>query len=501
MPLLDYLRGFAPQSQSAFVRRSYTRELVGELSFTFPLAMLQAGVISVIGALLFGVGPMGVATITAAPMFANATSTLWAKLAHGRRKAVTVAVLQSLFLLMVAAIALLPIRPSSATLFVGLYVMTRCLISGVITVRTVIWRANYPRHSRSRITGRLMLLNTCMLALLPVVAGKLFDKKKESPDATEASSTVQVIQDTEVVHSAIGFDPMLFKAVYIAAALIGIIGVIAYAGLRVRRERVLLQEEHTAAQSKNNSDEPGSRVSALHVLRTDHHFRSYMVWQFFAGVATMAGNTVLIAFITQLLADLPEKWSLGPPSLGLGPFLVGFILTEAAVQLFVALSLPFWAHYLDKVHVTRFRTRHGLTWIFTQSTAFLAVFAATFGIGIEWLMLLILIPRIGQGILFGGGRLAWQLGHHDFADRHLAATYMAIHQTLTGVRGFIAPFLGVLLYAGFNDFNLLGLSIPAWQGVGYWVFAFTLACAIIGWLGFVMLDKKVGGDGAAQAHD
>ena len=97
--------------------------------------------------------------------------------------------------------------------------------------------------------------------------------------------------------------------------------------------------------------------------------------------------------------------------------------------------------------------------------------------------------------------MAWQLGHHDFADRHLAATYMAIHQTLTGVRGFIAPFLGVLLYAGFNDFNLLGLSIPAWQGVGYWVFAFTLACAIIGWLGFVMLDKKVGGDGAAQAHD
>jgi hypothetical protein len=455
------------------------RELTGELSFTFPLAMLQAGVISVIGALLFGVGPMGVATITAAPMFANATSTLWAKLAHGRRKAVTVAVLQSLFLVMVASIALLPIRPSSATLFVGLYVLTRCLIAGVVTIRTVIWRANYPRHSRSRITGRLMLLNTCMLALLPLVAGKLFDAET-------------------------GFDPRLFKAVYLAAALIGIIGVVAYAGLRVRRERVLLQEERIAAQAKNNSDEPGSRVSALHVLRTDHHFRSYMVWQFFAGVATMAGNTVLIAFITQQLSQLPDDWTLGSPRLGLGRFLVGFILTEAAVQLFVALSLPFWAHYLDKVHVTRFRTRHGLTWIFTQSTAFIAVFAATFGISIEWLMLLIFIPRIGQGLLFGGGRLAWQLGHHDFADRHLAATYMAIHQTLTGVRGFIAPFLGVILYAGWKGSdNLLGtgVALPAWQGIDYWVFAFTLVCALIGWYGFVRLDKKVGGDGAAQAHD
>ncbi|MBX2850457.1 MAG: MFS transporter [Phycisphaeraceae bacterium] len=475
MPLLDYLRGFAPQAQSAFVRRAYMRELTGELSFTFPLAMLQAGVISVIGALLFGVGPMGVATITAAPMFANATSTLWARLAHGRRKAIAVAVLQSLFLVMVATIALLPIRPSSATLFVGLYVLTRCLVAGVITIRTVIWRANYPRHSRSRITGRLMLLNTCMLALLPLVAGKLFDAEE-------------------------GFDPRLYKAVYLAAALIGTIGVVAYAGLRVRRERALLKEER-AAQAKSDTAEPGSRVSALHVLRTDHHFRSYMVWQFFAGVATMAGNTVLIAFITQQLSQLPDDWTLGSPRLGLGRFLVGFILTEAAVQLFVALSLPFWAHYLDKVHVTRFRTRHGLTWIFTQSTAFIAVFAATFGIGFEWLMLLILIPRIGQGLLFGGGRLAWQLGHHDFADRHLAATYMAIHQTLTGVRGFIAPFLGVLLYTGFNKFHLFGLSIPAWQGIGYWVFAITLASALIGWYGFVRLDKKVGGDGAAQAHD
>ncbi|MFK7790171.1 MAG: MFS transporter [Phycisphaeraceae bacterium] len=502
MPVLSYLSSFAPSAQSAFVRRAYARELTGELSFTFPLAMLQAGVISVIGTLLFGVGPMGVATITAAPMFANATSTIWAKLANGRRKAVTVAVLQSLFLVLVAMMALLPIQASSATLFVALYVVTRCFIAGVTTIRTVIWRANYPRHNRSRITGRLMLLNTCMLALLPLIAGKLFDANNRDDAAeldpqlvTEATGTA------ESINTVVGFDPLLFKAVYLAAALVGIVGVISYAGLRVRRERTLLKEERNAALAINDRATPTTRVSSLHILRTDHHFRSYMVWQFFAGVATMAGNTVIIAFITQQLSQLPDDWTLGSSSLGLGRFLVGFILTEAAVQLFVALSIPFWANYLDKVHVTRFRTRHGLTWIFTQATAFIAVFAATQGIGFEWLLLLILIPRIGQGLLFGGGRLAWQLGHHDFADRHVAATYMAIHQTLTGVRGFLAPFLGILLYAGFKEFNLLGINLPAWSGIGYWVFAITLAFAIIGWLGFIMLDKKVGGDGAAKTHD
>ncbi|MEM9348133.1 MAG: MFS transporter [Planctomycetota bacterium] len=479
MPVLSYLRSFAPKAQPAFVRRAYTRELVGELSFTFPLAMLQAGVISVIGALLFGVGPMGVATITAAPMFANATSTIWARLANGRRKAVTLAVLQSLLLVLVAVIALLPAKPSNAVLFVGCYVLSRCLIAGAITVRTVIWRANYPRHSRSRITGRLMLLNTVMLAFIPLIAGGLFNEES-------------------------GFDPRLYLTVYLAAALAGIVGVVSYAGLRVRRERALRREEREPTIGSADTPGPPVRISAINILLTDHHFRSYMVWQFFAGVATMAGNTVIIAFITQLLADLPEKWTLGPPALGLGRYMVGFALTEVSVQLFVALSIPFWAHYLDKVHVTRFRTRHGLTWIFTQSTAFVAVFAAAQGTALQWVLLLILVPRIGQGVLFGGGRLAWQLGHHDFADRHLAATYMAIHQTLTGVRGFLAPFLGVILYAGWQGSdNLLGtgIALPAWQGIDYWVFAITLACSIIGWLGFVRLDKQVGGDGAAQAHD
>lgn len=480
MPVLKYLRSFAPEAHSPFVRRAYTRELIGELSFTFPLAIVQAGVISVIGTLLFGVGPLGVATITAAPMFANATSTVWAWLSNGRRKAVTVAVLQSIFLLFVAAIALLPVSPSNATWFVGLYVCIRCLIAGVITTRTVIWRANYPRHSRSRITGKLLLINTCMLAALPLVAGKLFDAQE-------------------------GFDPRLFRAVYLAAAAIGTVGVVCYAGLRVRRERAIRKEERNPTIGNADSPGPAVRISAVQVLLTDHHFRSYMVWQFCAGVATMAGNTVMIAFITQQLADLPDDWTIGPGALGLGRFIVGFILTEAAVQLFVALSLPFWAHYLDKVHVTRFRTRHGLTWIFTQSTAFIAVLAATQGAALAWVLLLILVPRIGQGILFGGGRLAWQLGHHDFADRHLAATYMSIHQTLTGIRGFIAPFLGVILYTGWNHESILektGIDLGySWQGIGYWVFAITLAFAVTGWVGFVRLDKQVGGDGAAKTHD
>ena len=104
MPVLNYFRDFAPKAQPAFVRKAYARELIGELSFTFPLAMLQGGVIGIIATLLFGVGPIGLATILAAPMFANLTSTLWAKLLQGRPKAAMLAGIQGVMLAIVVGI-------------------------------------------------------------------------------------------------------------------------------------------------------------------------------------------------------------------------------------------------------------------------------------------------------------------------------------------------------------------------------------------------------------
>ena len=44
---------------------------------------------------------------------------------------------------------------------------------------------------------------------------------------------------------------------------------------------------------------------------------------------------------------------------------------------------------------------------------------------------------------------------------------MGLHVTLTGLRGAIAPFLGILLYAGWQR----GGFLPgAWDGIGPWIF-------------------------------
>ena len=46
-----------------------------------------------------------------------------------------------------------------------------------------------------------------------------------------------------------------------------------------------------------------------------------------------------------------------------------------------------------------------------------------------------------RGVAFAGGALAWNLGHNDFARDDNAAQYMAVHVTLTGIRGLAASFV------------------------------------------------------------
>ncbi|MEM6458837.1 MAG: hypothetical protein AAF710_05540, partial [Planctomycetota bacterium] len=90
-----------------------------------------------------------------------------------------------------------------------------------------------------------------------------------------------------------------------------------------------------------------------------------------------------------------------------------------------------------------------------------------------------------------------------FADRRLAALYMGIHQTLTGLRGAFAPFLGVLLLAGWGPATLPGTghTLPAWDGLGPGVFLITTGLAVVAWLGFCGLARRLHAEGRSKASD
>ncbi len=454
---MEALGSFATARQPWITRRTYRYEVITAATMPVGLAMAEGAAIGVLADKVFGVGPLGFATILAAPMAANITSFLWASLGRGRPKVQLVVALQVTLMALVASVAVLPTTPTGAAVLIAMVLAMRCAIAGIVTLRSVVWRANYPRAVRARVTSKLQIIATLVLALSPMVYGLL--------DA----------------------NPQRFRWIYPAVAAVGLIGAGFYTRVRLRGERALLAYERRPQARAVPKGEAGSvyefdpadagdadRPTAWTVLRKDGFFRAYMGCQFLAGACNMMGEVAVLKLLVDLTDGRPHE------------FRDAILLTTVVPLISVILSMPLWARLLDDRHVVSFRLRHGLTWIVTQPLNGICAVAVLQGWAPLWVFLL---PRIGQGLMGGGGRLAWQLGHNDFADRRLVSLYMGIHVTLTGVRGAIFPYLGVLLLGGWSAVDWLGL--PGWGGIGPGVFIITTAIGIAAWLGYCAMHLRL----------
>ena len=142
-----------------------------------------------------------------------------------------------------------------------------------------------------------------------------------------------------------------------------------------------------------------------------------------------AGNLMLIA---QLVVIFAEQLQLSSG--------VQIALLSVVPLVTLPLFMPWWARLFDGSHVVVYRARQGWALVVATMIMCLATFTG-------WLPLL-WIGAIVLGAAYAGANLGWNLGHNDFASIGRAQHYMGVHVTLTGVRGAIAPPLGMLFYQG-----------------------------------------------------
>ena len=452
------------------MRPSYRRELAASATMPFVMALVEGGVAGVIAKKLFGSGDWTVAVITAAPMFANLTSFIWAHVARGRRKVPVITALQILILLLTVGMAALPESVGGGFAFAGMIVLARCMFSGIVTVRSTIWRQNYRREWRAQITGRFARVATLIMVLVSAAV-------------------------------AFGLDsnPAAFRVAYPLAALIASLGVVAFARLQVRQERQQIAFErrpaarptpHGTPDGIYEYDPADQRFSVWAVLRNDPVFRSYLIWQFLAGVSNMMIEPVVVALIADVTGPL-GRVAVNGREVSL-EYIVSILLTMILPTGLAMLAIPAWGSLLDRMHIVRFRTRHGWFWPASQLLSFAGALIAMRDGGLLWGPVVLGLGRVVLGIARGGGMLAWTLGHNDFASRRMTAVYMGIHVTPTGVRGAFAPFVGVALYTGWSGFSLAGVTVPAFAGIGAWVFVIAagLSAASVG--GFCHLAARMG---------
>jgi MFS family permease len=364
-----------------------------------------------------------VALVTGAPALANVASLGFAKLAHGHSKTAWVSSLMALTALGALMIALAPVSAAGLVWLTAWMIVARLAYCGVITLRAAIWRANFPRHVRATITGRIAVTYSVLMAITAALIGVAMEWREDA-----------------------------WRGLVPLTALLGLLAAWRYRRFTVRGHGRLLREE---------AAERGARgvrlVDAIDVLKNDVWYRRYMMTMFLFG----SGNLMVIALLVVILTE-----QLGAPRFA------QVLITTTVPLLAVAALTPFWARRLDRVHILDYRAKH--SWMFVLALG-LFVPGAILG-RIEWFW----AGSIALGAAFAGGKLGWNLGHNDFASDGRSTLYMGIHVSLTGVRGLIAPLVGVALY------QALERNAP---GQGRYVLLFPALLTLAGAITFGVLAR------------
>ena len=167
-----------------------------------------------------------------------------------------------------------------------------------------------------------------------------------------------------------------------------------------------------------SSDHRPPFKSYIKILYQDRRFSLFMLFQFLLGIANISGIAVFQVFINdkEYLALSPEQAAL---------------VTGVLPPLAMFFSIRAWGWVFDRVNIIHFRIMTSVV----MGVGFLLY--PIFGF---WgAMLGTLVWGIGRG----GGQLAWSIGVLDFAPDGQSSSYLSIHTFLTGVRGVVAPFLGI----------------------------------------------------------
>ncbi|MFO0857607.1 MAG: MFS transporter [Phycisphaerales bacterium] len=441
--LVDAFVAYLCGTDVGMVRRAFAIEFFVTCLVMITMATIEGGVIAVFAKQSFAssvpesqlnviVGLLG-----AMGELANILSFFWSSVSHGRPKAKLLSVMLSFMVLGVGVIALVPRSGLGALLvLVGLVLASRVCWSGFVTLRPTLWRENYPPSVRTRVVGILSSVQVlCVATIGPALAATLDS------------------------------NPGAYRVFLPIAALFGACGAILATRMKMRHEARIVREELEASDAGTGTSTKTMKpwhgpLVMFRVLRQDPWYAQFMLWMFVLGF----GN---LTITPTLVISLKEEFNFG--------HLQSVLVTSTVPSVFTLLAIPFWRRLLDSGHVVKFRSIH--SWVFVaagicyclgawiDSTLWYFAGAALMGVG------------------YGGGSLAWNIGHVDFARPSETSRYMATHVTLNGIRGLLAPIAVTTMY---ELLKKKGLDAHLWVQLS------SLIISTAGAAGFVHLRWRMG---------
>lgn len=443
---------FLSRSLPFMSRRNYVCEARHLLLWGVVAGMAEGSVTGVVVSKTFGGSELLIGFAAASPMCAKLVSLLWGMVCVGRRKLPVISLLALATVVCLLSVAATPDKGWGGALFVTQLAMTQIFLSGVVTVRTALWKHNYPKEYRGRITSRLQVIRLIPSIATMFCAAAVFDR-----------------------------DPSTYCYIYPLVALCGAAGIILLQRMQVRGEKAQMRRLEDEANNglSEGLAEPFSLAAILwpgnvlgemkRVLWEDKRFARYCGALMLIGMGNLMVVPVMVIIVTQAL-DMTYMASLA--------------LLEIVPRGVMMLALYRWAPYFDRVGVVRFRVANGACWLTCLVLGTLGAAAVVHSDRLgpssaAIAVALFALCHVFKGLGFGSGALAWNLGHLHFARPHEAEVYMGIHVTLTGLRGLIMPLLGIWLWSR--------------TGILVWVLACVLcAGGLLGYISMARAERAAG---------
>ncbi|MCG3178849.1 MAG: hypothetical protein BIFFINMI_01179 [Phycisphaerae bacterium] len=358
----------------------------------------------------------------------NIVSSFWTWLGSGRDSVKFILIPSTLAGACGIAVGLVP--PTHPFVFTALVFGMFVSMSGVVTMRSAVWHLNYFRAGVGNIVSRFQASAMVVSGLIGWAASYLMD-----------------------VHLGV------YRIIFPVTGALGVWG-----GLLCQRHQKRRQDFGLTLESTGPARQRPSLLIGLRILRLDRPYRQFLGLMMIFGAGNMMADVVMVLFLNDAFhASFNEN----------------ALMLIVLPQLVTLVATPFAGRLLDRTNPMRLRVWGASFWGVSRLVVMFAAFAGS--------LPLVILAQMLSGIGGALGTMAWQLGHMHFARKDLVHHYMGLHVTATGIRGIIAPFLGMALWTG--------AQAPGWLGgwripqIGPWLFAITFGMALVGVIGFAWMDR------------
>ncbi|MFC2114705.1 MFS transporter [Bacteroidota bacterium] len=235
---------------------------------------------------------------------------------------------------------------------------------------------------------------------------------------------IVMLVTTFLVGLLLDADNFAFRYIYPIIGGLGILSVYLLSLIRISEQKTLVRKPLFQSAQDSLSE-------FVSILKQNKEFRDFEIGFMFYGFAFMTTAVMITLFYDRVL-------NLNYSS---------FAFYKNFYNIVAILFLPVFGRLIGILPPRKFAamtfTFMFFMVLFTALTEYIPVMNVFLGIKIYYVLI---VASLSYGLFAGAMPLLWSIGSAYFCKSEDAATYQAIHLSLTGVRGCFAPFIGILIY-------------------------------------------------------